>query len=394
MGSLLLALIYVCFISLGLPDSLLGSAWPVLHEEISVPISFAGIISIVIFIGTILSSLMSDRLLRKFGAGKVTAVSVAMTAVALIGFAFSTQFWMLILWAIPYGLGAGGVDSILNNYVALHYKPQHMSWLHCMWGVGASISPYIMSFALVELKDWSWGYLIVSVIQMALSVLIFASIPLWNRQKLVTADSAEAEVQAEALSFKEIFSIKGALPCFWMFFCYCSMELTASLWSSTYLVERWAFTPEAAAGFASMFYIGITLGRFINGFLAMKFADRFLIRMGVTIIGVGIGLLLVPIHSTFTLVGFVIIGLGCAPVYPCIIHMTPDVFGKEKSQAIIGVQIAFAYTGFLIMPPLFGAIAEYISIALLPPYLLIFAALVLIMHERMMKSVKSAEENQ
>ena len=301
---------------------------------------------------------------------------------------------MLCLLAIPYGLGAGGVDASINNYAAIHYASRHMSWLHCMWGVGASISPYIMSFALVQLNDWSWGYLIVSVIQMALSVLIFASIPLWNRQKSVTSDSAEAEVHAEALSFKEIFSIKGALPCFWMFFCYCSMELTASLWSSTYLVERWAFTPEAAAGFASMFYIGITLGRFINGFLAMKFADRFLIRMGVTIIGVGIGLLLVPIHSTFALVGFVIIGLGCAPVYPCIIHMTPDVFGKEKSQAIIGVQIAFAYTGFLIMPPLFGVIAEYISIALLPPYLLIFAALVLIMHERMMKSVKSAEENQ
>ena len=268
MTSLLLALIYVCFISLGLPDSLLGSAWPVLHNEISVPLSYAGFISMTIFIGTILSSLFSDRLLRKFGAGRVTAVSVVMTAVALFGFSISTEFWMFILWAIPYGLGAGGVDAILNNYVALHYKPQHMSWLHCMWGVGASISPYIMSFALVRINSWSRGYLIVSVIQAVLSVIIFISIPIWKNEKVNS--NSDSKIESKPLSFKEIFSIKGALPCFLMFFCYCSLELTTSLWLSTYLVEKWTFTPESAAGFASMFYIGITFGRFINGVLAMK----------------------------------------------------------------------------------------------------------------------------
>ena len=388
MGSLLLALIYVCFISLGLPDSLLGSAWPVLHTEISVPISYAGIISATIFAGTILSSLFSDKLLHKFGAGLVTAVSVTMTALGLFGFSVSNQFWMLILWAIPYGLGAGGVDAILNNYVALHYKAQHMSWLHCMWGVGASISPYIMSFALVQLENWSRGYLIVSVIQAVLSAIIFISIPLWKKGN-ADNDTPTKEIESKALSFREIFAIKGAIPCFLMFFCYCSMELTTSLWASTYLVQKWDFSPEAAAGYASMFYIGVTLGRFINGFLAMKLGDKFLIRMGTAIVAVGIALLFVPFHSAFALVGFVIIGLGCAPIYPCIIHMTPDVFGADKSQAMIGVQMAFAYVGFLVMPPLFGIIAENISISLLPVCQLIFLVLIFVMHELVLKKARN-----
>ena len=290
MGSLLLTLIYVCFISLGLPDSLLGSAWPVLHTELDVPVSFAGIISMTIFVGTILSSLFSDKLLRRFGTGRVTAVSVTMTAVALFGFSVSNHFWMLLLWSIPYGLGAGGVDAILNNYVALHYKAQHMSWLHCMWGVGASISPYIMSFALVKLDKWSYGYLLVAVIQILLSVVVFASVPLWKNG---SSEKSEA-VQAKPLSFKEIFAIKGAIPCFVTFFAYCSFELTTSLWTSSYLVQKWNFAPEAAAGFASMFYIGITLGRFANGFLAMKLGDRFLIRMGLGIITAGVAFLFLP----------------------------------------------------------------------------------------------------
>ena len=380
MGSLLLALIYVCFISLGLPDSLLGSAWPVLHNELCVPVSFAGIVSTTIFAGTILSSLFSDRLLRRFGAGKVTAVSVVMTALALLGFSVSSRFWMLVLWAVPYGLGAGGVDAILNNYVALHFKAQHMSWLHCMWGVGASISPYIMSFSLISLNNWSYGYLIVSVIQIALSIVIFVSIPTWKRGN----EAGEGAEGVKALSLKEIFKISGALPCFLTFFAYCSLELTTSLWASSYLVQKWAFTPEAAAGYASMFYIGITLGRFINGFLAMRLSDRFLIRMGLGIITVGIALLFVPV-SFLALLGFIVIGLGCAPIYPCIIHMTPDVFGNDKSQAIIGVQMAFAYTGFLVMPPLFGVIAEYISISLLPVFQLLLVAVMLLMHEITMR---------
>ena len=391
MSTLLLVLIYICFISLGLPDSLLGSAWPVLHEEICVPMSYAGIISMVICLGTILSSLFSDRLLRRFGTGKVTAVSVMLTAIGLFGFSISNQFWMLIAWAIPYGLGAGGVDAILNNYVALHYKAQHMSWLHCMWGVGASISPYIMSFSLVRLDGWSYGYLIVSVIQAVLCAFIFISLPVWKKAERAEAAS-DIQEQSPPLSFKEIFSIKNALPCFFMFFGYCALELTASLWASSYLVQRWAFTPEAAAGFASMFYLGLTFGRFVNGFLAMKLGDHFLIRMGLGIISVGIILLFIPASSIFALIGFILIGLGCAPVYPCIIHMTPDVFGKDKSQAMIGVQMAFAYVGFLIMPPMFGLIAQHISISLLPAYLLILLACIIVMHEILMRNL--AKNNQ
>ena len=385
MGSLLLVLIYVCFISLGLPDSLLGSAWPVLHSQISVPLSYAGFISATIFIGTIISSLFSGKLLSKFSAGKVTAVSIVLTSFGLFGFSISHSFWMLILFAVPYGLGAGGVDAILNNYVALHYKAQHMSWLHCMWGVGAAISPYIMSYSLIRLESWNYGYLIVSIIQAVISVIVFISIPVWKKQ----AAEDCSETSAKPLSFKEIFSVKGAVACFFLFFSYCSMELTASLWASSYLVQKWSFSPEAAAGYASMFYLGITLGRFANGFLAMKLSDHTLIRAGLSIITLGIACLFVPTSSVFALIGFCVIGLGCAPVYPCIIHMTPDVFGAERSLAMIGVQMAFAYTGFLLMPPLFGVIAQYISISLLPAYLAVFLVLMVITHTLVYKSYKA-----
>jgi MFS family permease len=381
MGILLLTLIYICFISLGLPDSLLGSMWPVVHTEISAPVSLVGTISMLTCVGTIISSLFSDKLLHRFGAGKVTAASVAMTAVAMFGFSMSSQLWMFWLWAIPYGLGAGGVDAILNNYVALHYKAQHMSWLHCMWGVGASISPYIMSLALVRFDHWSYGCLIIAILQIVLSTGIFISIPLWK--KGMAEDNEEA--QTGSVPFKEIFTAKGAIPCFIAFFAYCSLELTASLWASSYLVQKWALTPEAAAGFASLFYIGVTCGRFANGFLAMRLSDRFLIRMGFGIMAAGVALLFVPLHSTFALIGFVVIGLGCAPIDPCLIHMTPAVFGEDKSQAMIGVQTAFSYMGYLTMPTLFGLFAEYVSVSLLPVFLLALLLLMTVMHELVAK---------
>ena len=384
MVSLLLALIYVCFISLGLPDSLLGSAWPVLHQELNVPMSYAGVISMVIFVGTILSSLLSDRMSKKLGSGLLTAVSVTMTAVGLFGFSISSRFWMLILWSIPYGLGAGGVDAVLNNYVALHFKAQHMSWLHCFWGVGASISPYIMSVSLIRLNSWSKGYLIVSLIQIVLSAIIFLSLPMWKKHE--TPDSVPAQERgAEPLRLREIFAIPGALPCFFTFFCYCSLELTTSLWASSYLVQNRGIDAETASALASMFYIGITLGRGVNGFLAMRLSDRFLIRMGSGIIASGVLLLFLPFADAFALIGFIVIGLGCAPVYPCIIHMTPDVFGRDKSQAMIGFQMAFAYVGFCVMPPLFGLIAEHISISLLPLYLILLLGLMVFMHEAMIR---------
>lgn len=383
MFTLILALTYICFISLGLPDSLLGSAWPVMQQQMNVPVSYAGIVSMIICLNTIISSLMSNFLIHKLGIGRIIAISIATTAVALFGFSVSSQYWMLLLWAIPYGLGAGCVDSVLNNYAALHFKSQHMSWLHCMWGVGASISPYIMSFALIGLDNWHHGYLIVSVIQIVLSFFIFMTVPLWKNAP--SADSEAEKPDSEPLTVRQILAIPGATVCFLTFFGYCALELTSSLWASSYLVQARGVSAEVASGCASLFYIGMTLGRAINGFLAMRFSDRFLIRLGLGVIFGGIMLVFVPVHTMFACAGFVIIGLGCAPVYPCIIHMTPDLFGKDKSQAIIGVQIAFAYTGFCIMPPLFGLIANHISISLLPPYLLALLLLIGVMHERLVK---------
>lgn len=379
MFNLLLALIYICFISLGLPDSLLGSAWPIMHLEIGAPFAYAGIVSMTISIGTIISSFFCDRIVRLLGSGRLTAVSIALTAIGLFGFSQSSAFWMLVLWAIPYGLGAGAVDAVLNNYVALHYKAQHMSWLHCFWGVGASISPYIMSFALIRLESWSRGYLIVAIIQIVLSVFIFLSLPLWKKGE-VTDASTDTEASAP-LGFKEIFSINGAIPCFITFFAYCALELSSSLWASSYLVQNRGVDEETASALASLFYIGITLGRAINGFLAMKLSDRFLIRLGSGIVCGGILLLLIPSSEIFALAGFIMIGLGCAPIYPCIIHMTPDVFGRDRSQAMIGIQMAFAYIGFCVMPPLFGFIAQYTSIAFLPVYLIALLIIMAVMHE-------------
>ena len=383
MFNLILALTYVCFISLGLPDSLLGSAWPVMQQQMSVPVSYAGIVSMIICLGTVVSSLMSNVMIHKLGIGRIIAISVAMTAAALFGFSVSDRYWMLLLWAIPYGLGAGCVDSVLNNYAALHFKSQHMSWLHCMWGVGASGSPYIMSFALVKLDNWNYGYLIVSVIQIVRSFFNFLSIPMWKDS--TSADGQEEQIESKPLTIRQILSIPGAIACFATFFGYCALELTSSLWASSYLVQARGVSVEVASGCASLFYIGLTVGRAINGFLAIRFGDRFLIRLGLGIIFAGIMLVFIQYHAMFAYVGFVVIGLGCAPVYPCIIHMTPDLFGKDKSQAIIGVQIAFAYTGFCTVPPLFGLIANHVSITLLPVYLLVLLVLIVVMHENLIK---------
>ena len=268
MVHLLLAFIYMAFISLGLPDALLGSAWPIMHLEFNVPVSFAGIIFGIISAGTIVSSLCSDYLTRKYGAGKVTAVSVGMTAVALLGFSFSDAYWQLLLWAIPYGLGAGSVDACLNNYVAIHYESHHMSWLHCMWGLGASAGPYIMSYVLTNGQIWNMGYRYVGILQVVLSALLFLSLPLWKKTSGVTSSTMQEE--PESLSLPEILKIPGAKEVLVMFFCYCALEQTAGLWASSYLVMHKGILEEIAAQFGSLFYIGITVGRFISGFITFK----------------------------------------------------------------------------------------------------------------------------
>lgn len=377
---LLTAIIYLSFISLGLPDSLLGSAWPVMREEFGAPLSYAGIVSMVICAGTIVSSLLSDRLTKKLGTGLVTAISVAMTAVALFLFSVSTQFWMLIIFAVPYGLGAGGVDAALNNYVALHLKARHMSWLHCMWGVGAAVSPYIMSYALTGGTGWNQGYLIISIIQICLSAIIFISLPLWKKCGKALYSPVE-ERKEKPVPFKEIFKIKGAVTCFICFFSYCALEQTAMLWASSYMISHNGITAEDAAMFASLFFIGMTAGRGINGFLTIKFKDKTLIRAGQALIFVGVALVTVPRIKALTIAGFIVTGLGCAPVYPSIIHMTPALFGEDKSQAVIGVQMASAYVGSCIAPPVYGLIANGVTPELLPAYLFVFLVLMAVTHE-------------
>ena len=379
MYSLLLALLYLCFVSLGLPDSLLGSAWPVMRMDMAVPVSYAGYVSIITSLGTIFSSAMSAKLVKRFGSGRITAVSIAMTAAALFGFSITRRYWILFLWAVPYGLGAGGVDSVLNNYVALHYKAQHMSWLHCSWGIGASVSPFIMSYALIRLDSWSAGYRIVALIQIVLSAVVFLSLPLWGK----TAGKAEDEEKetVQTLSFGEIVRVPGAVPCVLMFFFYCALEVTTSLWASSYLVQNRGITPEIASGFAGLFYLGLTGGRAINGFLAMKLSDRTLIRAGTGIVGAGVLLMLLPLPEFFALAGFLLIGLGCAPIYPCIIHMTPGLFGKERSQSLIGMEMACAYFGFCIMPSVFGMLANRVDIGILPLFLLVLLVSMAVLHE-------------
>ena len=389
MFQLLLVIIYISFISLGLPDSLLGSAWPSIYPELKVPVSYAGIISMIIALGTIVSSLQSDRLTRKLGTGKVTAVSVGMTAAALFGFSVGHSFWMLCLWAVPYGLGAGSVDASLNNYVALHYESRHMSWLHCMWGVGATIGPYIMGFALTGGMTWNGGYRIISMIQIVLTILLVVSLPLWKGKNSSGSSSENSQAQPSALSIRNILRIPGAKEVMVCFFCYCAVEQTAALWASSYLTLYKGVPEETAARFAGMFFIGITVGRALSGFITMKLNDVQMIRLGQGLIGAGVLIMLLPLGAGASLAGLIIIGLGCAPIYPCIIHSTPDRFGADRSQAIIGVQMASAYVGTCLMPPLFGLIANHVSVSLFPFYMLVILVLMTVMHELLTKKTMS-----
>ena len=383
MVHLLLVIIYLSFISLGLPDSLLGAAWPSMYPQLGVPVSYAGAISMIIALGTVISSLQSDRITRKLGTGKVTAISVATTALALFGFSVSRSFWMLCLWAIPYGLGAGSVDASLNNYVALHYESKHMSWLHCMWGIGATVGPYIMGWALTGGLGWNRGYRIISLLQIGLTAILIFSLPLWKGRPQ-PADGASAEATGP-LSLRQIVRIPGVREVMLCFFGYCSVEQTAGLWAASYLTLYRGVAPETAASFASLFFLGITVGRALSGFITLKLDDVKMVRLGLGIILLGVLIMLLPLGQTISLAGLILIGLGCAPIYPCLIHSTPAHFGADRSQAIIGVQMASAYVGTCLMPPVFGLIAGALSTALLPVYLLLFLLLMSWMHERLIQ---------
>lgn len=385
---LLLALIYLAFISLGLPDSLLGSGWPAMQETLGVPISYMGFISMIISGGTICSSLLSERVTKRFGTKYVTVFSVFLTAVSLFGFSTASRFWMLCLWAIPYGLGAGAIDAALNNYVALHYNSRHMSWLHCFWGVGTIVSPYVMSWALTH-SVWQTGYRTVSGIQLVIALVLLLTLPVWkvNQPKQEQADAGKI------LGISGALKIRGVPYLLLGFLGYCAAESTAMLWSSSYLVEARGISKEIAAAFGSLFFIGITAGRFLSGLISERLGDRNMIRLGTAGMILGIGCMLLPLPGNgHSLAGLVILGLGCAPVYPSIIHSTPASFGAKNSQAIIGIQMASAYTGSTFMPPLFGLLARYVSIQLLPVYVLVFTVLMIAMVERSFRAVNRASQ--
>ena len=371
---LLLAVIYLAFISLGLPDSLLGAAWPTIRSAFDVPLSYMGFVSMIISGGTIISGLMSERITKRFGTRAVVLVSVLLTAVALFGFSTVSKFYQLCLWGIPYGLGAGAIDAALNNYVALHYSSRHMSWLHCFWGVGTIVSPYIMSFAL-NYASWSDGYRWVSFIQFGIVVILAVSLPLW---KVNSKKQQSGEEAKKVLGIKGALKIKGVPFLLIGFFSYCAAEATTMLWASSYLEGTQGVSKDEAAALGSLFFIGITAGRFLSGFISDRLGDNRMIRIGISVALCGVALIAVPTLPT-AVAGFVIIGIGCAPVYPCIIHATPDNFGAENSQGIIGIQMASAYVGSTFVPPLFGVIANNITLWLMPLFLLFFFVLLLVM---------------
>lgn len=380
MYSLLLAIIYITFISLGLPDSLLGSAWPVMVKELSLPLSLAGVISMIISSGTVAASLFAASLTRRIRTEWVAAVSTLITAVALVGFSRANSFLALCLIAVPYGLGAGAVDATINNYVALHYKSSHMNWLHCFWGVGATLSPYVMGWAITSGHGWRCGYSTVSLIQFGIAALLFLTLPLWKK---TFREEKCTEAEAKKLSLLQVLGIRGVKSSLIAFFSYCALETTAGLWASSFLVTVKGIDGGTAARFASLFYLGITLGRLASGFIADRVGDKNMIRLGVIIMALGVGLILLPFPSeSLSLWGLIITGVGGAPYYPALIHSTPTHFGKENSGSVVGLQMASAYTGSTLAPPVFGLIAQHLSLSLYPFYLALFVVLMGVLTEK------------
>lgn len=376
MASLLLAIIYLTFISLGLPDSLLGTAWPIMHVDLGAPVAAQSLISIIISCCTIVSSLFTARLVNRLGTGRLTALSVALTAAAILGFSRTAAFWQLCLIAIPYGLGAGAIDAALNNYVALNYGARHMSWLHCCWGIGASIGPLVMGWALGNSLGWPGGYLAIGAAQAAITVVLTLSIPLWKRtaktgepnaERAHTADADAADgAKAAPPTNRELLCLPGARAAIASFGTYCALEGSIGLWIASYLTMARGFDAATAASIVAQFYLGITLGRLISGFIAQWLTSEKQIRLGQALIAIGlIGLVILdgPLAAGTCIL---VTGLGCAPIYPSIVALTPKRFGERASQGLVSLQMACAYAGSMLVPPFFGLIAGTGGAPLIP----------------------------
>ncbi|MFC5192063.1 MFS transporter [Algoriphagus aquatilis] len=384
--TLLLIVIYLAFISLGLPDSLLGSAWPAMYEGLRVPVDYAGLISMIVAAGTVVSSLFSGKVISRFGVPIVTTFSVLLTALALMGFSLSGQFIYLCLLAIPLGLGAGSVDSALNNYVALHFEARHMNWLHSFWGVGAAIGPIIMAGHFAKGNSWSSGYGTVAWIQLGLVVILVLSLPLWAKNK--ESEQAEEPSKSEGF-FSLIGRVEGLKQALLVFFLYCTIEATFGLWGASFLVFERGFEVDQAARLTSIYYLGITVGRFLSGFLTAHFTNRQLVYLGQGVIGIGLIFLFLPTSYTL-IVGFLFVGLGCAPIFPSLLHETPVNFGAKNSQTIMGMQMASAYVGITLMPFLFGKLAYFTGHGFLLGFLGICLAAIFLMTRLMNQKVSKA----
>ncbi|MCM3699651.1 sugar MFS transporter [Paenibacillus macerans] len=403
MATWFLIIIYLAFISLGLPDSLLGSAWPVMWPDIGASVGSAGILSMVVAGGTIVSSLASGSMIQRLGTGKVTLISCCLTAGALLGFSVAPTMIWLVLLAIPLGLGAGAVDAALNHYVAENYNAYHMSWLHCFWGVGATMGPIIMSSYIAGHNSWRGGYAAISMIQLALVIILFVTLPLWKRvaasrelersQNEVHHDQDESGVlQPEGSSKANVLRIKGVKHSLIAFLFYCGVEATVGLWGATYLVGARNIAAETAAGWISLYYGGITIGRLVTGFITLKVHNRVLIRCGQIVAIAGGIILLLPLPILLTLFGFILIGLGLAPIYPGLLHETPARFGRENSARLMGYQMAAAYTGTTFLPPLFGIIATQTNITLFPFVVLAFLVFMMMSAEKINRILSKQEK--
>lgn len=387
MMTTLLIIIFITFIGVGLPDSVLGTAWPAIYREFNLPVSLAGYISATVSACTIISSLISSKVINKFGTGVVSAVSTLMTAAALLGFAFTDNAVFFFLLAIPLGLGAGSIDTALNNFVALHYSASKMNFLHCFYGIGVAASPYVMSLALGADDNWRKGYIIIGFIQFVIALIAVLSLPLWKKAK--KKDESDNPTPPKTLTLSQLFKMPAVRMSCFAFFSYCAMELCAGSWSSTYFVNIKGLSSDKAAQIAMLFYIGLASGRFLSGIVAQKIGRWRIIRIATLILFGAIIMFILPLPVPVAAFALFFIGLGCGPVFPNLTHLTPENFGADISQSVIGVQQASSYTGIMLMPWLFGILAQTISSALFPFYLLflfaIFASTLLLLQKAVTK---------
>ena len=388
----LLVIIYIAFISLGLPDSVLGSVWPVIRLDLSAALGLVGYVAMTISAGTVISSLLSNRLVSRFGTAKVTVTSVAMTAIALLGYSFVGHAAFLFLLAIPLGLGAGSIDAALNNFVALHYKSMHMNWLHCFWGVGATAGPLIMSAFLLQAGGWRTGYLVIAALQFALVVVLLASMKLWDGKELRSSKGTQRD--SKVTTNREAFGLPNVKLALISFVFFGVTETTTGLWSSSYLVGVKGMAATTAARWTASFYAGITLGRLLSGFLSIKMKNSVLIRLGQLVCVFGAVLLILPLPVTVSALGLIVIGLGTAPIFPAMLHETPNRFGSRASGAIMGLQMALAYSGGTFGSPLFGALASATSLKLLPFFLLAAISIMFIASELLNKRITGRERSE